>query len=397
MRLMTIAAILACLLFAVAVMIGLNPAPSTPPPRPAPSARLAATLTIAPTQEALTFARFGEGATATTLAVRSYRDGIVSGVDLTSLMQPGEDAIALYNRLGYDRISAFVAGASTTVRQEAATMAVPVDLRSVHAAVATNYPEHADEAKVKDGPFMFAKVAQPTASRVAIPAIEGLLDYEVELCLVTLTPLKAAGGAKGGLILCNDVTDRAALLRGADVRNVSSGEGFTDGKSGAGFLPVGDLFVVPRDLKAFVAPLDLQLSVNGEPRQRTRVTQWIWDLDRLVLETAKRQGVRWIWRQGRAELPVSADGIIADRTLILAGTPAGTIFKGPSLATYVRGAGDWILGLGKGGLVKRIIERTITDDQASGAFLKPGDVVSIRVERLGTLDNRVEQGETDAY
>jgi 2-keto-4-pentenoate hydratase/2-oxohepta-3-ene-1,7-dioic acid hydratase in catechol pathway len=390
MRLMTISAVLIGLLLALVAMVGLYPAPNKPPPRPAPTTRLSATLEIAPTAEALTFARFGEGATAKTLAVKSYQDGSVSGVDLTSLMQPGEDAIALYNRLGYDRISAFVAEASTAVSHDAATLAVPVDLRNVHAAVATNYPEHANEAKVKDGPFMFAKVAQPTASRAAIPAIDGLLDYEVELCLVTLTPLKAADGAKGGLILCNDVTDRAALMRGADVRNVSSGDGFTDGKSGAGFLPVGDLFVVPRDLKAFVAPLDLQLSVNGEPRQRTRVTQWIWDLDRLVLETAKRQGVRWTWRQGSAQLPVSVDGIIADRTLILAGTPAGTIFKGPSLATYVRGAGDWILGFGKGGLIKRIVERAITDDKASGAFLMPGDVVSIRVGRLGSLDNRVE-------
>ena len=104
---------------------------------------------------------------------------------------------------------------------------MPVDLRAVHAAVATNYPEHADEAKVKSGPFMFAKIAQPSASRAAIPASKSLLDCEVELCFVTLAPLQAAAGAKGGLILCNDVTDRATLLRGVDTNNTASGKGFS--------------------------------------------------------------------------------------------------------------------------------------------------------------------------
>jgi 2-keto-4-pentenoate hydratase/2-oxohepta-3-ene-1,7-dioic acid hydratase in catechol pathway len=305
-------------------------------------------------------------------------------------MQPGEDPIGLYNRVGRDGVAAFVAAAETTVSHDAATLALPVDLRAVHVAAATNYPEHADEANVEDGPFMFAKVAQPTTSRAPIPAIDGLLDYEVELCLVTLAPLPAAGGAKGGLILCNDVTDRAALLRGADVRDIASGKGFTNGKSGEGFLPVGDLFVVPRDLKAFVDPLELRLWVNGEERQRTRVNEWIWDLDRLLTETAKRQGVQWTWRKGTAQLPVSADGVIPDRTLVLAGTPSGTIFKGPGPATFVRGAFDWAAALGRRGIVDRIVERTIADDRASGAYLQPGDAVTIRVDRLGTLDNRVE-------
>jgi 2-keto-4-pentenoate hydratase/2-oxohepta-3-ene-1,7-dioic acid hydratase in catechol pathway len=390
MRLIPIAAVVTGLAVGLVTLVGLNPAQIKAPPRPAPTARLSTSLTIAPTAEALTFARFGEGAEARTLAVTGYQNGSVSGVDLTALMQPGEDAIGLYNRLGYERLSGFIAEAKTAVSHPAATLAIPVDLRELHAAVATNYPEHADEAKVEDGPFMFAKVAQPTGSRATIPASQGLLDYEVELCLVTLTPLKAEAGAKGGLILCNDITDRAALLRGADVRDVSSGKGFTDGKSGAGFLPVGDLFVIPRNLKAFVAPLNLTLAVNGEPRQSTPVTRWIWDLDRLLMETAKRQGVRWTWRQGIAQLPVSPDGIIPDRTLILAGTPAGTIFKGPGPATFVRGTVDWLVSLGKTSLVQTIVERAITDDRATGAYLKPGDVVTIRTERMGSLDNGVE-------
>jgi len=390
MRILSFAAIgLILVVIVAAFVVGFRPQPVRVPPRPAPTMPLRATIAIAPLDQALTFARSGDGDAAQTFAVNDYRDGVVTGVDLAPLLQPGEDAIAAYNRLGYDAIAAFVATAKARVSLDAATLAIPVDLRAVHAAVATNYPEHADEAKVRDGPFMFAKVAQPTSSRAAIPASKGLLDYEVELCLVTLSALPATSGAKGGLLLCNDITDRAALMRGADMGDIASGKGFTDGKSGAGFLPVGDLFVVPRDLKAFVEPLELRLSVNGEERQRTRVTAWIWDLDRLLVETAKRGGVSWSWREGSARLPVSSDAVLPDRTLVLAGTPAGTVFKGPGPATVIRGAFDWVARLGRGGIIAAIVERTIRDDRASGGYLQPGDVVTIRAEQLGTLENRV--------
>jgi len=390
MRILSLLGLGLLLVVAVMALIGSQPQAVRVPLRPAPLAPLQATIAIAPLDQALTFARLGEGAAAKTFVVSRYQDGVVTGVDLSPLMKSGEDAIAAYNRLGYEPIAAFVTAAKANVSHEAASLAVPVDLRAVHAAAATNYPEHADEAKVKDGPFIFAKIAQPTSARAEIPSSKGLLDYEVELCLVTLSALPASGGFKGGLILCNDVTDRAALLRGADINDVASGKGFTDGKSGIGFLPVGDLFIVPRDLKAFIEPLELRLSVNGEERQRSRVTKWIWDLDRLLLETAKRAGVRWSWREGTAQLPVSREGVLPDRTLVLAGTPAGTVFKGPGLATIVRGGFDWLAGFGRGDMIKTVIERTITDDTASGGYLQQGDVVTIQADKLGTLENRVK-------
>ena len=59
--------------------------------------------------------------------------------------------------------------------------------------------------------------------------------------------------ASMGLVLCNDYTDRDALLRTLDPWNPGSGKGFTTGKSFPGSLPVGDLFVIPRDVRAFTA------------------------------------------------------------------------------------------------------------------------------------------------
>ena len=156
----------------------------------------------------------GRGVAAQTIVVTRYQDGVVTGVDLAPLLLPGEDAIAAYNRLGYDALTTFVASAKISVSLDAATLAVPVNLRALHAAVATNYPEHADEAKVKDGPFMFAKVAQPTSSRAAIPASSGLLDYEVELCVVigkNALYLKSPEGAADhilGYTISQDVSER---------------------------------------------------------------------------------------------------------------------------------------------------------------------------------------------
>jgi 2-keto-4-pentenoate hydratase/2-oxohepta-3-ene-1,7-dioic acid hydratase in catechol pathway len=56
----------------------------------------------------------------------------------------------------------------------------------------------------------------------------------------------------------------------------------------------------------------------------------------------------------------------------------------------VRGTFDWVTKFGRSGLIAAIIERTIADDRASGGYLQPGDVVTIRAEQLGTLENRIQ-------
>ena len=59
-------------------------------------------------------------------------------------------------------------------------LAVPVDLTSDHIAVGANYPEHAEDASVEEGPFLFPKKVEPTGPYAGITA-RGLLDFEVEL------------------------------------------------------------------------------------------------------------------------------------------------------------------------------------------------------------------------
>jgi 2-keto-4-pentenoate hydratase/2-oxohepta-3-ene-1,7-dioic acid hydratase in catechol pathway len=325
-----------------------------------------------------------------TVAVRAYEDGVIRGQRIDALFAPGEDAADYVVRVGYDGALAAVESVSAEFEAEAASALVPIDLGSAHIAAGVNYRAHAEEAAVDGGPFLFPKFAAPTASRAAIPAGDGLLDYEVELCLVAIAPLPADAPAAGGLLACNDVTDRARLLRGIDPDNPESGAGFPDGKSGDGYLPVGDLFVVPRDVNTFVEGLALELSVNGESRQSAPAGLWIWDFDRILEEARARREVRWIYRGDEVALPFAEDGAVAARTLVLGGTPGGTVFKGLYPSAFVRGALRWMGGGFRGDVAEQVIEAHVADARRRGDYLRRGDLVVIRIDRLGALANRVE-------
>jgi 2-keto-4-pentenoate hydratase/2-oxohepta-3-ene-1,7-dioic acid hydratase in catechol pathway len=323
------------------------------------------------------------------LAVTRYQDGRVTGVDLSGQAAPGEDPIDLVNRLGLDSLEAAVRMGSPGFEIAATELDLPVQLTGQHIAVGTNYREHAEESAVTGSPFLFPKLVQPTGPRAEIPAGTGLLDFEVELCLVPLKPLGSDDPPQGGLILGNDVTDRAVLMRGVDLKDPQSGKGFTDGKSAPGYLPVGDLFVVPRDLTMFVASLTLQLSVNGIERQRAPATEWIWDLDEILNRARARREVSWSWREGTARLAFTADGAIPARTLIMAGTPAGTIFHGVPARDRRSGVLRWIGSGFRSSVVPHVIAAYVARNTAERTYLQPGDEVTIRVDRLGTLANRV--------
>jgi 2,4-didehydro-3-deoxy-L-rhamnonate hydrolase len=343
------------------------------------------TVAIAPLDEALTFARAG----AKIIAVTAYENDRVRGVDLSTLAAPGEDPADLVTRLGYDKLKSEISRAAQPLDVTAADLDIPVRLTGAHIAAGTNYRAHAKEATVEGGVFLFPKLVTPTRSRADVRAKRALLDYEVELCLVTLTPLAEGAPATGGLILCNDITDRATLLRNIDPDHPESGKGFTSGKSAPGFLPVGDLFVVPRDMKSFIARVELKLSVNGQERQRAMVTNWIWDYDEIIRQARAQRALNWVYWGGTARLPFTADGAVPARTLVMAGTPAGTVFKGLDWGDYVAGILDWLFGGWNKTIAHHVVERHIAAARQGGAYLQPGDVVSIRIARMGALENRV--------
>jgi 2-keto-4-pentenoate hydratase/2-oxohepta-3-ene-1,7-dioic acid hydratase in catechol pathway len=191
-----------------------------------------------------------------------------------------------------------------------------------------------------------------------------------------------------GLILCNDYTDRQTLLRNINIENVASGEGFTTGKSAPGYLPVGELFVIPRDHRAFAAARELALAVNGETRQRAAVSTHVWDIDRILEEVWERRDVRW--QNGGGQVALLTEGnVLPARTLVMAGTPAGTVFQGIGMRHRAHGIARWIFGGFDRPVAETVIETYIGDPAVRAHYLQPGDRVTIQVEYLGTIDNPI--------
>jgi len=349
-------------------------------------------VAIADPAEALTFARTQRDGVPHLLAVRGYRQGTIDAVDLSAVHgRPVAGVAALFREQGYDALARAIAGAAAEhlVSLPAAELVAPLDLGAAHVAAGTNYPEHAGEAGVQEGPFLFAKRVAPTRPDAPVSAGDGLLDYEVEVALVPLAPIRAGDEpAHVGLVLVNDYTDRATLLRHIDPLDVASGRGFTTGKSFPGYLPVGNLLVVPRDFRTFVPELQLELYVNGRLRQRERGGAMIWDPAELLRQTFARAGLRWQHRGAEVSLLGDGDALDEDM-LLLTGTPHGTVFAGVSTAQKLRGAARWVLGGFRGSVGDGVVETYIDDARAAGIFLAPDDEVVVRVDRLGVIRNRV--------
>lgn len=346
-----------------------------------------ATVEIAAPSEALTLARVNIDGTSKLVSVSSYEEGAVSGVVLTGAP---DDPIAAFQALGFEGLDALIAASGARFDVQASDLLIPVALSDRHIAAGTNFPEHAEEATVEDGPFLFTKAVQPTGSGELTYSDEWLLDFEVELCFVGFETIDLSSPPEHvGLFLCNDFTERAALLRHIDPFDPASGKGFTTGKSAPGLLPIGDLFVIPRDRRSFVPDIELTLSVDGQERQRAFQRQAVWDFEEMLVQIDQRRDVVWDYRGTPVMLPLD-NGTIPLRTALLGGTPSGTIFQGEiGLSVYVRAVFSWLFGGWDRSIVQWVIETVIEDAKASGAFLKPGNQVVLHADKLGTVETLI--------
>eukprot|EP00439_Symbiodinium_sp_Y106_P088440 s1_g976.t1 len=342
-----------------------------------------ATVAIADPSEALTFARILIDGEAQLLAVSAYEDGTVSGLVLTGAP---EDPISAFQALGFDGLDMLISEAGARIETPASELLMPVALTDRHIAAGTNFPEHAEEATVEDGPFLFTKAVQPTGRGTLAYSDAWLLDYEVELCFVGFEVIDLNSPPEHvGLFLCNDFTDRAALLRHLDPFDPASGKGFTTGKSAPGFMPIGDLFVIPRDRKSFVPEIELTLFVDGIERQRAFQKQAVWDFDEMLVQIDQRRDVVWDYRGEPIMLPLK-EGSIPLRTALLGGTPSGTIFQGEiGFTVYIRAAFSWLIGGWNKSIIDWVIETIIDDAKASGVFLEPGNQVVLQADKLGRV------------
>lgn len=312
-------------------------------------------LTVAPPETALTLARVGAGNRARVVLVIDARPDGLAVIDLESAFgRPFRDAVDAFHELGYEALEQ-AAGGPATERLALIDLGLPFDPADPHIAAGTNYRAHAEEVGLEEGPFLFPKLSMPTPWNADVPP-KTRLDYEAELCAVTLTPHTPSSPARLGYLLCNDFTDRWKLLEGLDFDEPMGTTGFPDAKGGDGMLPVGPFLVIPRQADGFHRDLVLELYVNGRLRQRARAGLMIWSPSEIVARAFDDCDV--VYQRSEGTVGLTDCTAIPARTLILTGTPGGVMFHVLTV---------WY----------------------PGAYLERGDEVWTLAPFLGVLHNRV--------
>jgi acylpyruvate hydrolase len=211
----------------------------------------------------------------------------------------------------------------------------PVLAPSKILAVGLNYAAHIAEqsGKQPETPLIFSKcttalIAEGEAIR--LPRISDMIDYEAELAVVIGREAKSvhrdqAMDFVAGYTIMNDVTARDLQRR---ERQWARAKGLDT------FAPCGP-WMVTKDEIPNPHALDIELRVNGELRQRANTADLIHDIPALV------------------EF-ISQDLTLRPGDIISTGTPSGVgVYLDPPV------------------------------------FLKAGDRIEIRIERIGTLSNHV--------
>jgi 2-keto-4-pentenoate hydratase/2-oxohepta-3-ene-1,7-dioic acid hydratase in catechol pathway len=197
-------------------------------------------------------------------------------------------------------------------------------------AVGLNYRDHAKELGMptSDSPIIFLK--PPTSvigpgEIITYPAMSAQVDYEAELCVVIKDRIRNVKPEKArdhilGYTCANDVTARDLQKRDGQ---------WTRAKSFDTFCPIGPWIETDLD------PADLLIEsyLNGERRQSSRTSQFIFNVHHLISF-------------------ISEIMTLYPGDLIITGTPPGV------------------------------------------GSMKPGDEIEVRIEGIGSLTNRVENQDT---
>jgi 2-keto-4-pentenoate hydratase/2-oxohepta-3-ene-1,7-dioic acid hydratase in catechol pathway len=202
-------------------------------------------------------------------------------------------------------------------------------------AVGLNYAAHAREtnAKLPESPLIFSKCTTALigpGQQIRLPRISDKVDYEGELAVVIgkeAASVKAdsAYDYVAGYAVMNDVTARDIQRREHQ---------WVRAKGLDTFAPCGP-WLVTRDEIGDPNNLDIELRVNGEVRQKSNTSDLIFKVSQLI------------------EF-ISQDLTLRPGDIITTGTPSGVGFT-----------------------------------MQPPIFLKPGDLIEITIENIGTLVNSV--------
>jgi 2-keto-4-pentenoate hydratase/2-oxohepta-3-ene-1,7-dioic acid hydratase in catechol pathway len=254
-----------------------------------------------------------------------------------AILRGGDGARALLKRVSADARADAIVPAS-----EVALLApIPHLMRNVY-CVGRNYLDHVKEGYQATGkelelpevPQFFTKATHamnaPNGDVRLDPGVTRRFDYEVELAVIIGRPGRDIAKERAlehvfGYAVANDFTARDLQRRHQQ---------WFKGKSLDTTFPFGPWIVDAEEI-GDPRSLELSLTVNGEERQRARVSQMIFDIPTLIASLA-------------AGLTLEAGDIIST------GTPAGVGFA-----------------------------------MDPPRYLRGGDVVVSWIDRIGTLRNRI--------
>lgn len=203
--------------------------------------------------------------------------------------------------------------------------------------VGLNYRKHAEEtnAAIPKYPILFNKFNNTLTGHghdVSLPRVSSKVDYEAELVIVIGKEAKYVAKESAldyvfGYCCVNDISARDLQMRTQQ---------WLLGKSCDGFSPLGP-YLVTADEVGNPNELAIQCTVNGEVRQSSNTSDMIFHCDEIVSY-------------------ISQHMTLVPGDIILTGTPEGVVLGYPE------------------------------DKQV---WLNDGDIVTIEIEKLGSLTNRM--------
>jgi len=202
--------------------------------------------------------------------------------------------------------------------------------------IGLNYRKHAEEtnAPIPESPVVFCKFNNALTGNqapIVIPKATHKVDYEAELAIVIGKKAKDVPQEKAleyvlGYCCANDLSARDLQRRTSQ---------WLLGKTCDGFSPLGP-YLVTADEVGNPNDLEIRTFVNGEVRQHSNTADMIFPCDEIISY-------------------ISMHMTLLPGDVILTGTPAGVVMGYPP-------------------------EKQV--------FLKPGDSVTVEIEKLGSLTNR---------
>ena len=209
--------------------------------------------------------------------------------------------------------------------------------------IGQNYRDHCEEQNQPIPPriILFAKFTTALNDPdgvIFLPKVAEKVDYEAELAFV----IGGKGGGRNipesealqhvaGYTCANDVSAR-------DIQQHPDEKQWIRGKSPDSFFPIGPWIVTSDEIED-PHTLDISLLLNGERRQNSNTSNLIFKIPFIIAHLSKTMTLQ-------------------PGDIVATGTPGGVgIYSNPPVV------------------------------------LKPGDTVSVTIQKIGTLTNTVEQGE----